>query len=79
MNIYILLGLRAAALALNIAGEKKSADRLYAAADGIEAGTMTEAHMAIVAEKLKQRTITDEDWNDVDQRIAEDQSRLHSP
>lgn len=79
MNILLLVGIRAAALALNIAGDTRSADRLYAAADAYEAGTMTDAHMAIVAEKLKLRSLTAEDWNDVDRRIAEDRARLHSP
>lgn len=76
--LYLLVALRAAALALGIAGEKRSSDSIYALADGIEAGRASDEHMRLVAEKLKSRNITAEDWDDVLRRIDEDAARLHS-
>jgi hypothetical protein len=77
--LYLLIGLRSAALAVSVAGDQRLSDRLHTIADGVEAGTVTEEHMRLVAEKLKSRNITEEDWDDVERRIAEDRARLHSP
>lgn len=71
-----LVGLRAAALALDLQGENRSAKSLYALADATEAGKDVDAHMAAVAEKLKDRSATDEDWADVSARIEADSARL---
>jgi hypothetical protein len=73
-----IVGLRAAALALLLAGDKRSSDRLYTLADLVEAGKATDDHMALVAEKLKNRDITDADWDEVMSRIEEDSNRLQS-
>lgn len=75
--LYILVALRAAALALGLGGQQKTSDALYALADGIEAGRATDEHMALVADKLKARDITAEDWDDVLARIEADAVRLH--
>lgn len=73
-----IIGLRAAALSLLLAGDSKSSERLYTLADLVEAGKATDDHMALVAEKLKNRNITDADWDDVFNRIEEDSARLQS-
>lgn len=73
----VLIALRAAALGLSLApGRDKTANNLYVLADVIEAGKATDEHMREVAEKLKSRDITDEDWDDVMQRIEEHSARL---
>lgn len=73
-----IIGLRAAGLALVLAGDKRSSDRLYTLADLVEAGKATDDHMQLVAEKLKNREITDADWDDVMARIDADSARLQS-
>lgn len=73
-----IIGLRAAALALVVAGDSKSADRLYLLADVVEAGKATDEHMRIVAEKLKSSELTADDWDDVMRRIEEDYAALQS-
>lgn len=75
----LLVSLRSAALAVDLAGRSSTADALYGVADAVEAGKATDEHMALVAEKLKSRDITDQDWNDVMGRIAADSARLQSP
>jgi hypothetical protein len=75
--IVVLIALRSAALASAIAGQVRVADGLYALADAVEAGRATDAHMAEIAAKLKERNIDAQDWDDVARRIAEDRSRLH--
>lgn len=76
--LYVLIALRSAALAASLTGKTPAADALYALADSIEAGRATEAHMQMVADKLKERELTEEDWDDLARRIAEDRDRLHS-
>lgn len=71
-----IVGLRAAALALTIAGDSKSGNRLYTLADLVEAGKATDDHMQEVADKLKNRSITDADWDDVMARIEGDSAKL---
>lgn len=78
-TILVTIGLRAAALAVGLSGQSKASDRLYALADTIEAGRATEEHMKLVAELLKSRSLTPEDWDDLDRRLKADQDRLHSP
>lgn len=73
-----VIGLRAAALALLVSGRTKEANGMYALADVLEAGKATDEHMKIVAEKLKSRDITDQDWDDVIARINADSDRLQS-
>lgn len=75
----LIISLRSAALALLVAGDTKTADRLYAVANAIEAGRATDEHMKLVAEKLKSRKPTDADWDDVMSRIDADSARLQSP
>lgn len=72
-NLFVLVALRAAALSLSLAGRTKASEYLYLLADVVEAGRATDAHMAGVAEVLKNRTLTDADWDDVEARI-----QLHS-
>lgn len=74
-----LIALRSAALALNLTGDTKTSNALYLVSDAIEAGKATDEHMALVAEKLKERDITQVDWDDVLQRIETDHARLHAP
>lgn len=80
MNVIslVLVGLRGTALALDLQGQSKSASLLYTLADAAEAGEAVDAHMAMIAEKLKQRPSTDADWKDVIERIEADRARLHS-
>lgn len=73
-----IVGLRAAALALLVAGDTRSSERLYTLADLVEAGKATDDHMALVAEKLKQRELTDADWDDVMSRINADSAGLQN-
>lgn len=73
-----LVGLRAAALALAIAGQQKASDSLYTLADAAEAGKAIDDHMALVAAKLKERSANDADWTDVVARIEADSARLQS-
>lgn len=75
-TILAVVGLRSSALALAIAGQGRASNHLYTLADLVEAGSATEAHMQLVAEKLKSRAITDEDWQDVLSRIETDSARL---
>jgi hypothetical protein len=70
------VGLRAAALALAIAGQTKASNSLYTLADAAEAGKAIDDHMALVAAKLKDRSATDEEWTDVVARIEADSDRL---
>lgn len=74
-----IIGLRAAALSLLLAGDTRSSERLHLLADLVEAGKATDEHMAAVAEKLRSREITDADWDELFQRIEADRERLHSP
>lgn len=71
-----LVGLRAAALALELQGQERSAGSLFVLADAVEAGKDVDDHMQAVAEKLKDRSVTDEDWADVNARIDADSARL---
>lgn len=73
----ILIGLRAAALGLELQGQSKSSSALFLLADAAEAGKNVDDHMALVAAKLKDRAATDEDWADVNARIETDFGRLH--
>lgn len=75
-KVIAIVGLRAAALALAIAGQTRASNALYTLADAYEAGQAVDAHMADVAAKLKERTITDADWEDVEARIVADSKRL---
>lgn len=77
-GLLALVGLRAAALALSFAGQTKASTALYALADAAEAGKNVDDHMALVAEKLKSRTVTSADWAEVTARIEADADRLHS-
>lgn len=86
MNIdLILIALRAAALGITLssnasprpAGTTRRGDQLYQLADLIEAGQLSDAHMKEVAEKLKDRSATDVDFDDVLARIAAHRKDLH--
>jgi hypothetical protein len=80
MNPVILavLSLRAAALAATIAGQPATGNALYALADLVESGVATDEHMREVAEKLKDRELTQDDWDEVRARIVADSARLRS-
>lgn len=73
----VLIGLRAAALGLELQGQSRSSSALFLLADAAEAGKNVDDHMAAVAAKLKDRAATDEDWTDVNARIETDFGRLH--
>lgn len=74
--LLTLIGLRGTALALELQGQSRAANTLYALADAAEAGKAVDDHMAAVADKLKDREATDEDWDDVLARISADSDRL---
>lgn len=74
--VLALIGLRAAALALELQGQAKAANTLYSLADAAEAGKAVDDHLALVAEKLKDREASDDDWADVISRIEADSARL---
>lgn len=77
--LIALVTIRGAALALLVAGDTKTSNALYLVADAIEAGKATDDHMRLVADKLKERDLTQVDWDDVLQRIEADHARLHAP
>jgi hypothetical protein len=75
----ILIGLRAAALALELSGKGNASQSLYLLADAAEAGRDVEAHMQEVAAKLKAGPVDDADWADTAQRIRSNTADLNSP
>lgn len=75
-KLLAIVGLRAAALALSLAGQTRAANLLYTLADGAEAGADIDAHMALVADKLKERGVDESDWADVEARIRSDLARV---
>lgn len=77
LDVLATIGLRAAALALTFAGKGREADRLYALADVIEAGNVSDDQMREVAELLRSREVVDADWDALEARIAESRDRLH--
>jgi len=80
MNNLLLavIGIRAAALALLLAGNTAASNRMYALADLIEAGRVTDDHMRLVAEKLKAGGPSEEDWDELMARIDADHAALQS-
>jgi hypothetical protein len=77
-KIMLILTLRSTALAAELAGRPQQAAALRALADSIQAGRAVDAHMAEVAEKLKDGgSATEADWADVYARIDADRARLH--
>lgn len=77
-QILAIIALRSAALAATLAGRSSTASALYSLADLVESGQAVDAHMAEVATKLKDRTLTDADWSEVANRIHADSARLQS-
>ena len=85
-NTLAVVGLRAAGLAVLLSSNESDPQKaqktqkinqsLCLLADLLEAGKATDAHMAAIAEKLKSRDITKEDWDDVFARIESDSARL---
>jgi hypothetical protein len=71
-----IVGLRAAALALALAGQTRASNSLYTLADAAEAGIDIDLHMRAVADKLKTRSANDDDWADLAARIEADSDRL---
>lgn len=61
---------------MELQGQSKTADALFALADAAESGKNVDAHMRLVADKLKDRNATDADWADVVARIEADSERL---
>jgi hypothetical protein len=76
---YLLIGLRTAALAIDLAGRAGTADQLYALSDALAAGRATEAHMAKVAELLKSREVNDTDIARVLAEIDASSAELRAP
>lgn len=74
-----LIGIRGAALALTLGGQPKAAQALNTLADAAEAGRNVDAHMARVADKLKARASTDDDWQEVADAVEADLGRLNAP
>lgn len=72
----LLIAIRGTALALELQGQSRSSSALYAVADAAEAGKNVDDHLAAIAEKLKDRSASDEDWQDVTDRIEADSARL---
>lgn len=77
-TLIALVSMRGAALALAIAGQTRAANALYTLADAAERGVNIDAHMAVVAEKLKSRSANLDDWSDVAERIEADSDRLQA-
>ena len=79
MNPLVLsiVGLRAAALATALAGDSRASNYLYTLSDLLESGQATDAHMQAVADMLKTRAPTADDWNALEARIAADRAALH--
>lgn len=73
-----VIGLRSAALAIDLAGRATTADSLYRLADLIDAGKATDDHMALVAERLKAHNIGTADFEDVIARIEADSAALQA-
>lgn len=76
LKLFGLIGLRGTALALTLAGNSRAGNAFYALADAAEAGVNVDDHMTAVAEKLKTRNASIEDFTDVAQRIDADSARL---
>ena len=75
-----LVVLRGLALTLSLTGgNTRTVNLLYGLADAAEAGRNVDAHMAKVAEKLKSRAASHDDWNEVAAAIEEDSDKLHAP
>lgn len=68
-KVLAVVGLRAAALALSLAGQASASRAINTAADAVEAGTAVDDHMQAVADKLRSGASTDADWDDLDTRI----------
>lgn len=79
MNSVLLtiITLRSIATIAQVTGDIKTANMLRLLADSIEVGAATDEHLALVAEKLKTRDLTEADWDDVLSRIEVDRRRLH--
>jgi hypothetical protein len=65
----LAIAIRGSALALELQGQKHTSGALFLLADGVEGGRNVDAHMATVAEKLKDRDAIDDDFADVEARI----------
>lgn len=76
--LLALISLRSAALAAELAGRPTLASALRSSAALIESGQATEAHMAEVAAKLKERELTDTDWSEVANRLHAAATDLHT-
>lgn len=73
-----IISLRAAALALIATGNVKAGNTLMALAAAADSGRNIDLHMAQVAAKLKDRSVTDADWDQVTAAIEADSARLQS-
>lgn len=71
-----IAALNAASLGFELAGQPKLSGMFTSLANGLQAGAEIDAHMAAVAEKLKERPINEQDWADVTARIEADSDRL---
>lgn len=73
-----IAALNAASLGFELAGQPRLSGMFTTLANGLQSGANIDAHMAVVAEKLKASTSppTDADWADVTSRIQSDSDRL---
>lgn len=71
---YALVALRSSALVLGLQGRQTESSALAAVANALESGRNVDAHMAVVAEALKQGVAAD--WAGVLARIEADSDRL---
>lgn len=71
-----IAALNAASLGFELAGQPKLSGMFTSLANGLQSGANIDAHMSAVADKLKERPITEADWADVTARIEADSDRL---
>jgi hypothetical protein len=76
--LIALISLRTLANIALAGGRSAEAAAVNGIADAIESGRATDAHLAMIADKLKVRQLTAEDWADVRSRIDADAARLHA-
>lgn len=77
--VYLLVALRGSAMGLSIGGRPKTAEAFYNIADAIESGRATDEHLRTIAEKLKNRHSTEDDWVTWSAQLDKDIERLHGP
>ena len=74
-----VVGLRAAALALDLLGKTYAAITLFKLADRIEAGENVDEYMGKVAALLKTRSVNSQDWIELYDKIHAASAKLMAP